>query len=87
MKSIIFWDITPCSPLKINRRFGGIYRLNLQGRRISRARTSVKAGGKQLANCLHAGFLLGFLFDPEDEGGCNKLTSEDGEDKLDRPRK
>jgi hypothetical protein len=22
-KSIIFWDITPCSPLKVNRRFGG----------------------------------------------------------------
>jgi hypothetical protein len=23
MKSTIFWDITPYSPLKINRRFGG----------------------------------------------------------------
>jgi hypothetical protein len=23
MKSTIFWDITPCSPLKVNRRFGG----------------------------------------------------------------
>jgi hypothetical protein len=23
MKSSIFWDITPCSPLKVNRRFGG----------------------------------------------------------------
>jgi hypothetical protein len=22
MKSTIFWDITPCSPLKVNRRFG-----------------------------------------------------------------
>jgi hypothetical protein len=27
MKSTIFWDITPCSPLKVNRRFGGVYRL------------------------------------------------------------
>jgi hypothetical protein len=26
------WDITPCSPLKVNRRFGGTYRLHLQGR-------------------------------------------------------
>jgi hypothetical protein len=26
MKSTIFWDITPCSPLKVNQRFGGIYR-------------------------------------------------------------
>jgi hypothetical protein len=32
MKSAIFWVITPCSPLKINRRFRGTYRLHLQGR-------------------------------------------------------
>jgi hypothetical protein len=24
MNSFIFWDITPCGPLKVNRRFGGI---------------------------------------------------------------
>jgi hypothetical protein len=29
MKSTIFWDITPCSPLSVNRRFGGAYRLLL----------------------------------------------------------
>jgi hypothetical protein len=33
MKSSTFWDITPCSPLKIIRCFGGTYRLNIQGRR------------------------------------------------------
>jgi hypothetical protein len=38
MKSPIFWDITPCSPLKVNRRFGGIYRLNFHDRNISQAR-------------------------------------------------
>jgi hypothetical protein len=38
MKSTIFWDITPCSPLKLKQRFGGTYRLYHQGRRISRAR-------------------------------------------------
>jgi hypothetical protein len=39
LKSTIFWDITPYSPLKVNRRFWGTYRLHLQGRRIiSRAR-------------------------------------------------
>jgi hypothetical protein len=37
MKSTIFWDITSCSPLKVNRRFGRTYRLHLM-RRISRAR-------------------------------------------------
>jgi hypothetical protein len=29
MKSSIFWDITPCSGLKVNRRFGRTYRLAL----------------------------------------------------------
>jgi hypothetical protein len=38
VKSCIFWDITPCNPLKVNRRFGGTCRLHLQGRRISQAR-------------------------------------------------
>jgi hypothetical protein len=27
MKSSIFWDITLCGPLKVNRRFGGTYSL------------------------------------------------------------
>jgi hypothetical protein len=30
-KGFIFWDITPCSPTKINRHFEGICRLHLQG--------------------------------------------------------
>jgi hypothetical protein len=33
LKNTIFWDIRPCSPLSVNRRFGGTYRLHLQGRR------------------------------------------------------
>jgi hypothetical protein len=37
MKSAIFWYIALYSPLKINRRFGGTYRLHLQDR-ISWAR-------------------------------------------------
>jgi hypothetical protein len=45
MKSIIFWNITPCSPLRVNRRFGGTYRLHLQA---------------PLATCFHAGFLAYF---------------------------
>jgi hypothetical protein len=31
----IFSDITPCCPLKVNRRLGGTYPLRLQGQRIS----------------------------------------------------
>jgi hypothetical protein len=32
VKSIFFWDMTPCSALSGTRRFGGTYRLHLQGR-------------------------------------------------------
>jgi hypothetical protein len=32
-ESIIFWNMTPRSPSSFNRRFGGTYRLHLQGRR------------------------------------------------------
>jgi hypothetical protein len=34
----VFWDITLCSLLRLNRRFGGAYRLHVQGRRIRLAR-------------------------------------------------
>jgi hypothetical protein len=34
MKSFFFWDVTPCRPFKVNRRFGGIFCLHLQGLRI-----------------------------------------------------
>jgi hypothetical protein len=30
--SSVFWDIMQCSPLKVDRPFGGIYNLDLQGR-------------------------------------------------------
>jgi hypothetical protein len=35
MKSTIYWDITLCSPLNVNRLVRGIYHLHLQGRRSS----------------------------------------------------
>jgi hypothetical protein len=38
MKISIFCVITPCSPLKFNRRFAGTCRVHLQGRRIMKAR-------------------------------------------------
>jgi hypothetical protein len=37
MKISVFWDITPCSPLKVNRLFGVTCRFHLQGWRISTA--------------------------------------------------
>jgi hypothetical protein len=46
-KTPIFWDITPCSPLRVNRRFGEPCHLNLQGR-TSQAKNQHEAGSKQL---------------------------------------
>jgi hypothetical protein len=46
MKGSVFWDKTPCSPLKVKRRFGGKCRLHLQGRRISQPRRQYEAGTK-----------------------------------------
>jgi hypothetical protein len=44
MKSAIFWDITRCSPLKVNGRFERAVCLQLQGRRMSQARNQPEAG-------------------------------------------
>jgi hypothetical protein len=62
VKSAIFWDVKSRSPLKVKRRFGGIYRLHLQGRSIRLTRS------QQLAICFNAGFLRGLLI-PKDGGG------------------
>jgi hypothetical protein len=43
-----FWEIMPCSPLKINRYFGGTCLLHLQGRRMSK-----KSGWKQVAGRIY----------------------------------
>jgi hypothetical protein len=48
MESTVFWDITPCSTLKVNRRFGK-HRLHLQGR-ISRA--IYQRGGRWLEDSI-----------------------------------
>jgi hypothetical protein len=58
MKSIILWDVTPCSRLSCNRRLGGTYRLHLQSRRNNSARTSKEAGGKQLSLAFRFSFNL-----------------------------
>jgi hypothetical protein len=63
----IFWNITPCSPSSVNRRFGGTYCLHLQGRKISWAGNQRKS-----RICLPAAFTLvscsAYFFDPEDGG-------------------
>jgi hypothetical protein len=31
MNSSVYWDKTPCNSVKVNKYFGGTYRLQLQG--------------------------------------------------------
>jgi hypothetical protein len=52
VKGSVFWHITPCTPLKVHLRFGGTYRLRLQGQKIIRARNQCEADIKQLISCL-----------------------------------
>jgi hypothetical protein len=49
-KSNTFRDITPCSPLKANRHFGGTCRLNLQGQGISQARNKHETASRANSN-------------------------------------
>jgi hypothetical protein len=53
LKSYIFWDITPCSSLKVNHRFRGTCRLQIHGRRISQERNQREAGSKKSFNGPH----------------------------------
>jgi hypothetical protein len=56
-KGTIFWDITPCSPLKANRRFGET---------SPSSRSKNKPARALFVTCFYAGFLLGLFFNPED---------------------
>jgi hypothetical protein len=68
-ESYIFWDITPCSPLSVNRRFGGTGRLHLKGHRIIHARNQLEAGSKKSSSGYFlTGNVLVLFFDPEHGG-------------------
>jgi hypothetical protein len=55
-KSIIFWDVPPCSLVEANRLFGGTYCLHTQGRRVSKkpeaSSNLLLASGMFLAWCI-----------------------------------
>jgi hypothetical protein len=44
VKSSVSWDISPCSPLTVDRHFGATYRLHLQVRGVSQVRKHHKGG-------------------------------------------
>jgi hypothetical protein len=60
MKNSVFWNITPCSALKVKRSFGGTCYLHLHGQRINQARS------QHACYLLHTSFLFGLFFNPED---------------------
>jgi hypothetical protein len=65
----MFWDITPCSLLKVNRCFSGICCLHLHGKRI---RNQHKICIRQSSQAF---FLLGLLLYPEMATVCSFETS------------
>jgi hypothetical protein len=52
MESLVFSHITPCNPLKVNRRLGGTCCLHLQGGRISQARNWNEASSRCYSSTL-----------------------------------
>jgi hypothetical protein len=61
MKSTIFWDITPCSQLLVNRLHQAVQETGMKTAR--------------LATCFHSSFFLDLFFDPEDGGDMFLETS------------
>jgi hypothetical protein len=59
VKSTALWDIKQCSPVSVNRRFGGTYRLHLQGRKISESK---RKACFLACNLLPRWFLAEFIF-------------------------
>jgi hypothetical protein len=57
------WDIIPCSPLNLNRRFGGTCRFHLQGAKINQARNQHKICSKLVSTCF-IWFLAWIIFRP-----------------------
>jgi hypothetical protein len=74
MKSTIFWDITSCSPLSVNRRFGGTYRLHLRGRKNKLCK---KPTWKQVANRICSPLSVKWRF-----GGTYRLQLQGRKNKL-----
>jgi hypothetical protein len=48
LKMVIFWDVTPSSPVEVYRCFGGTYCLCLQDRRISQATSEEEVASRTL---------------------------------------
>jgi hypothetical protein len=65
MQSSVFWNITPCNLVKVNRHFEGTYRLHLHSQLVSQATNNMK---QLSACCLLPALFFDLLFYPEYEG-------------------
>jgi hypothetical protein len=69
MKNSIFWNITPCSPLKVNQHLEEHVTSIFRTEELAKQETSMKL----VASRPH--FLLGSFFSPDD-GGCISQKTE-----------
>jgi hypothetical protein len=70
MKNAVFWNLAPCRSC-VNRRFGGRYRLHLQGRKIRERGTSVSKWQQTAAVCIPEDGILQYYFVRMDIAPCN----------------
>jgi hypothetical protein len=69
MKSMIFWDVTVCSPVEVHRHFRGTYRFHLQGGGVCLSSNQQGAGLAAQSSAWHVlpvAHLVGLFLDPED---------------------
>jgi hypothetical protein len=64
MESIIFWVMMSCSPSSFNRRFGGTYRLHLQGRRNKFNKNQLGSRWHSACHLLASWFLSSLFLQP-----------------------
>jgi hypothetical protein len=60
LKNAVFWDVAPCRYF-VNRRFGGTYRLHLQGIRNPRVMNQREQMAVAVATCSRWFIARGFL--------------------------
>jgi hypothetical protein len=74
MKSSVLWDVTPCSPLKVNLWFRRTCCLHLQCQRIGQSKNQHEASSKQsyLATCFS--FSLAFFTTQKMDTTCSFKT-------------
>jgi hypothetical protein len=58
LKNAVFWDVAPCITC-VNRRFGGMYHLHLQGKKIRERETSCRMSA---ATCSRWFLPCGFFY-------------------------